>query len=98
LLQIKVHVAKKGTQYPSNRCSCAVIKELTMKTQFGMTMLVLALMCAMASGTFAQTRNGAQNGASSSGESNSQKDTPSSAGGTGGKAHSDKMNSGGNPK
>ena len=35
-----------------------------MKTQFGIAMLALALMCAMASGTFAQTRNGPQNGAS----------------------------------
>ena len=69
-----------------------------MKTQVGIAMLALALMCVMASGTFAQTRGGPQNGASSSGELNSQKDHPSSAGGTGGTAHSDKMNRGGPSK
>jgi hypothetical protein len=69
-----------------------------MKTQFGIVMLALALMCAMASGTFAQTRNGPQNGASSSGASNGQKDLPSSSNGTGGKAQSDKMNGGATPK
>ena len=69
-----------------------------MKTQVGMAMLALALVCAMASGSFAQTRNGPQNGASSSSESNSQKDLPSSAGGTGGTAQSNKMNGSGTSK
>ncbi len=55
-----------------------------MKTQFVAATLALAVMCAMASGTFAQTRNGPQNGANSTSESNSQNDIPSSASGTGG--------------
>jgi hypothetical protein len=62
------------------------------------------LMLAMATSTFAQTRNGTQDGGNSTGEANSQKDLPSSAGGTdgttrsgstGGTAHSNKMQ---NPK
>ena len=40
------------------------------------------LMLAMATSTFAQTRNGTQDGGNSTGEANSQKDLPSSAGGT----------------
>ena len=67
-----------------------------MKTQFGMAMLALALMCAMASGTFAQTRNGPRTGPAQVARRMAKRIFLPH--GTGGKAQSDKMNGGATPK
>jgi hypothetical protein len=54
-----------------------------LKIHFGISAIAFAIVLALATTAFAQTRNGTQSGASS-GDSNSQKDLPSSGSGKGG--------------